>query len=124
MYIKIKGTQIDITDAIYDYIHKKLSGFEKFLSDGSKIEVEVAKTTNHHHHGDIFKAEININIKGKFHRAVSQKADLYSAIDEARDEMFNILSSNKDRKQTLWKKGAQKIKNITKGIFGRGESVE
>lgn len=120
MYIKIKGTNFEVTDAIQDYVDKKLAGLEKFLKDGSKVEVEVGKTTRHHQHGDIFRAEINVNIKGKFHRSESEKSDLYAAIDEAREEMIMILASDKDRSQTLWKKGAQKIKNITRGIFGRG----
>jgi putative sigma-54 modulation protein len=120
MYIKIKGLHFELTDAIQDYIHKKLAGLEKFLKDGSKVEVEVGKTTRHHQNGDIFRAEININVKGKFHRAESEKSDLYAAIDEAREEMLNILANDKDRSQTLWKKGAQKIKNLTRGMFGRG----
>ncbi len=120
MYIKIKGTGFDITDAIQDYVDKKLSGLEKFLKDGSKVEVEVGRTTRHHQQGDIFRAEININIKGKYYRTESEKSDLYAAVDEAREEMFMTLASDKDKNLTVWRKGAQKIKNITRGIFGRG----
>ena len=50
------------------------------------------------------------------HADASQKADLYEAIDDVRTEMIRALSSAKDKNTTLFRRGAQKVKNILKGF--------
>lgn len=115
----IKGNHMDITPAIQEYLDKRLQGVEKFVDENAIVEVELGKTTNHHRSGDIFRAEINVTTNGDFVRATSEKEDLYSAIDVAREDLVNALSSKKDKKQTLWRRGSQRIKNLMKGISGR-----
>lgn len=110
-----KGNHMDITPAIQEYLDKRLSGVEKFLDENAIVEAELGKISNHHRSGDIFKAEFNVTVKGDFVRAVAEKEDLYSAIDVAREELFDILSSRKDKRQTLWKRGSQKIKDMLRG---------
>ena len=112
MKINTKGTNIDISNNVRDYLEKKLSSIEKFLDNDSMIDVELKKTTNHHKSGDIFGAEINVWNKGKLNRVERSSADLYSAIDLVQDELFDVLSTQKDKKVTLFKRGAQKIKNL------------
>lgn len=109
---------MDITVSIQEYLDKRLQGIEKFLDENAIIEVELSKTTNHHRSGDIFKTQLNVTVHGDFVTASSEKEDLYSSIDVARDDLQNILASRKDKKQTLWKQGAQKIKNIIRGNQG------
>lgn len=114
MNIIIKGLHMEITEAIHDYIVKRISSLDKFLKIASKVEVDVGKTTNHHKNGDIFRAELNITNDGEFTRVVSEKEDLYAAIDAVRDEVIEVLSSKKDKKHSLFKKGALKIKSLFK----------
>jgi putative sigma-54 modulation protein len=113
MNITIKGTKIEVTDAIREYLEKRLNGLGKFVKTESIVMVELSKTTNHHKNGDIFKAEIRIG-KGRDVYAVSEKSDLYSAIDDVRDEIMDIVSSQKDKKQSLRRKASSKIKKIIK----------
>jgi ribosomal subunit interface protein len=86
----IKGAKIEVTNAIEVYIEKKLSSVEKFVvayGDGEVLaEVEIGKTTEHHHSGDIFRAEVNLSTNGKQFRATSEKSDLYAAIDQHQPE--------------------------------------
>lgn len=110
---------MDITPAIQEYLDKRLMGLEKFLDEHAIIEAELGKTSNHHRSGDIFRAELNVTVHGDFVRAVSEKEDLYASIDEARQELLDILSSRKDKKQTLWKRGGQRVKNLIRGIKDR-----
>lgn len=119
MNIIIKGSHIEITEAISEYLDKKLQGIEKFLDVDAKVEADLGKTTNHHKHGDIFRAELNITNKGEYTRVVEESEDLYSAIDKVKDEAFIVLGSKKDKKRSLFKKGALKIKNI----FRSGDEV-
>ena len=94
MRTNIKGTNITLTDAIKDYLNKRLSTLEKLLDpkdESVMMHVEVGKTTMHHLAGDFFRTELNLHMARKDLRAVSEMADLYSSIDEAKDEMMNEL---------------------------------
>ena len=94
----------------------------KFLDSNDKsilCEVELGKTTNHHKKGDFFKAEININIPNKNLRVVVEKDELFTAIDIAKDNMVRDLVADKNKKNTLFKRGGAKIKNLLKGIINK-----
>lgn len=120
MKINIKATNIELTPAINDYVNKKLMGLEKFTKDKELIiYAEVGKTTNHHKSGDIYKAEFNIEISGVKFYTVSEKEDLYKAIDDAKEEMVYQIKNNKKRKQTLFKRGSMSVKKMLKGISDR-----
>jgi putative sigma-54 modulation protein len=118
MNIIIKGSHIEITPAIEMYVTKKLNALNKFLNENSKVQADLGKISNHHKSGDIFKAEFNVNTHGQYSRVVVEDSDLYRAIDKAQDELFEILASKKDKKQTLWRRGAQTIKALAHGVAG------
>jgi len=122
MRINEKGTNMEITVEIKDYLYKKLAHIEKFLNSADEsvlCEVELGKISNHHNKGDVFKTEINLHIAGKNLRAVSEMDELFSSIDMAKDEMVRELQSNKDKKVSLMRRGGAKIKNLIKGIFNQ-----
>lgn len=121
MQIKIKTTNIELTDAIEAYVEEKVRSVEKFamahMSENPIAEVEIGKTTNHHNSGDLFRAEVNLRVRGKDFRATSEKSDLYAAIDDVRNELVRELNSHKDKTRTLVRRGAGVIKNILR--FGK-----
>ena len=121
MNINIKATNMELTSAITDYVNKRLAGVEKFIKEGEKMiaYIEVGKTTNHHKQGDIFRAEFNIEISGAKFYTFSEKEDLYTAIEDAKEEIVRQIKTKKDRKQTLFKRGAVSIKKMIKGISDR-----
>ncbi|MBI5078137.1 MAG: ribosome-associated translation inhibitor RaiA [Candidatus Yonathbacteria bacterium] len=123
MKIKITTTNIDLTSAIESYVDEKMKSVEKFAiphqSENPIMEVEIGKTTNHHQSGDVFRAEVNMRVRGKHFRATSEESDLYAAIDDVRNELVRELSSHKDKARTLVRRGAGMIKNMLR--FGRGE---
>lgn len=117
MSISITAHNTEITTAIRDYIEKRLDGLSKYTAGEPAIAVEVSKTTNHHRQGDIFEAKVHIATPlGKSYHAASQKQDLYEAIDDVRTEVMRELSSAKDKKATLLRRGAQKIKALMRGF--------
>lgn len=117
MNISIKSTNIELTPALKDYTEKRISGIAKFTGEDVVAMVEIGKTTAHHNHGDVFKAEVNLTTSlGKQFRAVSEKPDLYEAIDDVRSEIVREISSAKGKKEALWKRGARKVKNMMKGF--------
>ena len=115
MKIITRGTNIDVTEAVKEYLNKKFYSFSKFLNDDTKIEVELKKTTNHHKTGDdIYGVDVNVLYSGKMLRAEKSSRDIYASIDLVQDELFNMLSNRKSKSQTLFRRGAQKIKNLFK----------
>jgi len=119
---EIKATALELTPAIKNYLEAKVLMIDKFVDSsvgGVLADVELAKTTGRHHlRGDIFKAEINLQANGNFYRASSTKEDLYAAIDEMEDEIIRQITEKKSKKQTLFKKGARRLKGFLRG-WGR-----
>lgn len=122
MNIKIKGIDIEVTEAIKDYSIKKISeALKKFSYMGELndilAEVELSKTNNHHNHGELYKASIKLSGTKKNIFIEERKDDLYAAIDAAKDKLEYRLSENKDKKLSIHHKLAIKFKNI----FKKGE---
>ncbi len=122
--LQIKATHLPLTPEIEAYITEKVSAFEKLIpeSDSSAaLSVEVGKTTLHHKSGNVFKAEFNLHVAGKTIYAVSEKDNLYAALDEVKDEVIRALRSHKDREKTLLRRGGTKIKKMLKGFYRGGK---
>jgi len=83
------------------------------------VYVEVGKTTNHHKQGNYFKAEFDVTIDGEKFFTTSEKSDLYKSIDDAKDELVRKIKSNKNKKETLYKRGAISVKKMIKGVSRR-----
>lgn len=123
MRINIKTTNIELTTALSAYVEEKLRSVEKFAmphkSETLTAEVEIGKTTKHHQSGDVFCAEVNLLVRGKYFRATSEKDDLYAAIDDMRNELVRELTSYKEKSRTLVRRGAGIIKDMLR--FGNGK---
>jgi putative sigma-54 modulation protein len=125
MKINLQGKNIELTEAIKDYILKKVTNLEKLLSDiekrGGEVKVsfDIGKSTNHHKSGVIFHADCRININGKNFYSSTDEEDLYTAIDTVKENLFREISKNKDRRQTLFKRGASSVKKMMKGMTKR-----
>ncbi len=121
MKINIKTTVLDLTPAISDYVEKRFEAIEKFFADDStaQFDIELARTTNHHKNGDIFRAEIHIVAKGVNTYASAEKEDLYIAIDTVRDEVLRKVKSSNEKHRSLVRRGGARIKNIIKGLWSK-----
>ena len=101
MKIDIVSKNLDLTQAIKEYIETKINSVEKFLSKFSpadlKIRVEIARTTKHHKSGDIFYAEVNLALPGKVLVASSEAWDARVAIDAAKDKLQQEIKKYKDK---------------------------
>ncbi len=119
MNTNIKATNITLTPAIQEYVDKRLEKIKNILANdpSAQCDVELARVTNHHKKGDIFKAELHIVGREKNFYASIENEDLYSAIDLARDEIFREVTSGKERRASLIRRGGAKIKSIVKGLW-------
>ena len=116
MRINIKATGIELTPAISNYVNKKISSLEKYLSNEVVVQVEVGKITQHHKSGNVFRAEIHIIGGGLDLYAFSEKDDLYVAVDVVRDEIIHNVVHTKTKRETMARRGAEIIKNMMKGL--------
>lgn len=123
MNINTKATNVELTPVIQDYLNKKITALDKLINKNDEsvaLNVVLAKITQHHQKGDIFKAEMNLHISGKDFQASSEEQDLFMAIDLVKDEMMRELKSHKDKRIGLIKRGGARVKQIMKGIYKRG----
>jgi len=100
MKIKVKATNIELTEYLSKFIETKYKPLEKFLPEMSGLiaEVEIGKTTRHHKKGDVYRAEIQIEVpNGKLLRAVSETDDLRKAMTEAKKELQLQIKKYKEK---------------------------
>ena len=109
----IKATNYELTPEIRNYIDQQIPKFEKVLPADTEeiiLDVEVAKTTNHHNQGPVYRAEFNMKYKDQFKRAESTQEDIRSALELAGDDLARQIRKTKERRNDLVRKGAKKVK--------------
>ena len=120
--INLKATNMGLTDAITDYVIKRVSNLGRLLQNIQQaggavvINFEVDKTTNHHKNGQIFRAECNITVNGKQYYAEFKDENLYAAIDGVKDIILRDLKKDREKKQALYKRGAKMMKDALRGL--------
>ncbi len=126
MKTNIKATRLELTPAVSEYLTKRLASLDKFVSpsdEGSFAHIELAKTTEHHKTGDVFRAEINLRACGNDFYTFAEKADIYSAIDAMKEQIMQELSSAKDKRVSMMRRGGRRIKNFFRS-FNRQKDRE
>jgi len=99
MKTRIKTTNTDLTIYLEELIEEKLSDIENLLKGIPNLlaEIEVGLTNKHHQKGDIYRAEIQIQVPGKLLRAVSEREDFRSALTEVKDDLQAQIKKYKDK---------------------------
>lgn len=120
----VKGTNLELTPAIDAAVEKLALTLDRYVDPtdtSALIEVEVARTTNHHRSGDVFRAEANFHSRIGSLRAEAEKEDLYAAIASVKDEIVESLRSKKSKKIDFVRRSGLKLKNMLKGLPWRKE---
>lgn len=100
MQVDIKTKNIELTDAIRSAVEEKMSSLEKKVErfgESVTAEVEVGKTTHHHHKGDVFRAEVHVRLPGKLVYAENTNEDLYAAVNQAKREAERQIIDYKEK---------------------------
>lgn len=92
MKIIIKAIKIDLTPALEEYIEKKISTLSRLLARFEKKRetsafVEIARTTLHHKGGDVYLAEVNLDLGFTILRAGKSHRDARAAVDLVKDAL-------------------------------------
>ena len=97
MTINIRGTGIELTEAIKSYAEEKMGHLTKFFDNIQHIAIDVGLRSNHHNKGDVYYAEVNMSIPGHLVRVVKEEQNLYKAIDKVKDHLKVELEKVKEK---------------------------
>lgn len=100
MQTQIKATNMEMTDAIRQYVEERLLNVAKIVDEydgAAMVEVEVGKSSNHHNKGPHMRVEMNLTFLGNLFRAEEEREDLYEAIDVCKDDLKRQVVEHKDR---------------------------
>ncbi len=103
MKIKIIGKELKVTEALNDYVEKKLDRIEKYFEDA---EADVTLRTEK----NAQIAEIYVTANGEKFRAVTEDKDLYASIDKDIDILEGQIRKSKTRKEKMIREGS--IRNM------------
>lgn len=103
MNIKLKFTNLEPTTSLETYTDQKFRMLEKLLVNldpegAADLHVELGLTTRHHQKGNVYEVRANLHIPGKTFQVSETEAELYAAIDVAKDTLYRALEKFKDLK--------------------------
>ena len=106
MKIKITGKELKITEAINDYVEKKLDRIDKYFEEAeADVTLKTEKNTQ--------IAEIYITANGEKYRAVTENRDMYASIDKDIDILEGQIRKTKTKKEKMMKDASLKTMEST-----------
>ncbi|MFH1781668.1 MAG: ribosome-associated translation inhibitor RaiA [Patescibacteria group bacterium] len=115
MKIVQSSRNLEMTQAIEQYIDEKFGSLEKYFKNIIECRVEIDKNT-HHRKGNVFTVTVNIDIPNNLIRVEKVGEDLYAVIDLVKDDAERQLRRTKEKYQTKGRE-AQKTRRSLKSIF-------
>ena len=109
MNITITGKELKATDAIKDYVEKKLTRIEKYFGDEA---IDVTVTIKEENVTSEI-AEMYVTVKGMSYKAVTEDKDLYASIDKDIDILEGQIRKAKAKKEKMMKDSSIKQMNIS-----------
>lgn len=93
MDIIIRGSKLEITEAMESYAKEKISRLEKYLENSDDTHATILVKI----HGHLHIVEVTIPLKNFILRAEESKDDFYTAIDTVTDKLERQIRKNKTR---------------------------
>lgn len=120
MQLRIKTTGFKLTEGIRLLAEEKIllpiqKRLSRELPPEHVLDIELAKTTNHHEEGKIWKCEANIALPQRQRTvyAVALAESLEAAIDDAKYEVEREIIDYKQKKSSRFLKMARGLKDST-----------
>ncbi len=105
MKIKITGKELKITEAINDYVEKKLDRIDKYFENSeAEVTLRTEKTEQ--------IAEIYVTANGEKYRAVTEDKDMYASIDKDIDILEGQIRKTKTKKEKMMKDASIKTMEV------------
>ena len=99
MEIKLKATNLDLTDSLRNYFQEKMDMVDKYLGDINVVncDCEIEKTVGGQNKGEIFRAEVNLAVPQQLLRVEKTEQDMYKAIDKVKDHLELVIKKYKEK---------------------------
>jgi putative sigma-54 modulation protein len=105
MKLIIHGRNIEMTDRLREYVEKKVSRLDRYMSDVTEARVELAtESARSAEHRKV--AQLTLRVRGKLLRAEERTDDIFASIDTMINKMYRQIARYKGKRR------------------GRGRSVE
>ena len=105
MQIKITGKELKVTDAINDYVERKMERISKYFENAeADVVIKVEKALQ--------IAEIKVSANGEMFRAVTEDKDLYASIDKDIDILEGQIRKFKTKKERMLKDSTLKVLEV------------
>lgn len=111
--IKFKHTNTEPNYELQTLITDKLQTLNKYLTHAKdmRLEVELEKQ-NSQHKGNIYRMEVNLWRSGILFRSEATEESFNKALDVVRADIDKELERFHDKRMSLFKKGARRIKQL------------
>lgn len=93
MNLSIRGQQIEVTDALKEYVDKKLTKLDKYFDEPLTSDGNVTLSVNRDRH----TVEVTIPMKGLVLRAEDKSDDMYGSIDAVVDKLERQIRKHKTK---------------------------
>jgi len=119
MRIDISAKGIEITGAIRDYAKKKISALSRFLKGARELRASLmlGKETTHHREGEVFVVEAELSVDGRSFHSDEKGDDLYATIDAVQEELERMVTSEKEKRGSMLRRGGRKVKEIFRRFY-------
>jgi ribosomal subunit interface protein len=114
--ITFKHTNIEPDYQLQSLVQGKLSVLEKYLHGAHDVrcEVEFERLTGHQQ-GPVCRIEVNIWRGSQLSRAETVEESFEKATDEVRRTLEHDLERSHDKRVSVFRKGARRIKEMMRG---------
>lgn len=113
----IRGKNIEVTEALKDYVEKRLSKLERFIEDVRVAQVTLSVE------GESHKVEVTIPLNGIILRGEEETEDMYSSIDLVVDKLEKQIDKYKTKLYRRYR-GIGFRKSLVRELETSGEAVE
>ncbi|QTH42265.1 ribosome-associated translation inhibitor RaiA [Cohnella sp. LGH] len=93
MKYNIRGQRMEVTDALREYVEKKLSRLDKYFETPPQSDVNVTLSVTKGHQA----VEVTIPLPGAMLRAEEKRDDMYAAIDFVVDKLERQIRKHKTK---------------------------
>ena len=91
MQVNISGHHVEVTEALHDYVVKKLERLDAHFDNITNVQVTLSVEKLTH------KAEATLHTRGADINATSENEDMYAAIDQLSDKLDRQLVKHKEK---------------------------
>ncbi len=115
MNYNIKGTELEITPELRDYVEKKLAHADTFTQDDSTAHVDIELEFKPLGRSKKYRAEFTLAAKGSVYRVNEWGETMHEAIDVGAAELASELRQTKKKSLHTLRSSAAKVKEFLRG---------